>query len=135
MKKNNRNGCPAFARAVCVAAALLLLATTLNLQAQYNYTTLVFPGAEDTEACGISRNDIVGDYNNSSGDEYGFLYNGSTYTTLSIPGATGTSAQGISGTSIVGYYYYSYVDSNSPVSLALLMDSLAGETAGGCWRE
>jgi hypothetical protein len=65
---------------------------------------LSVPGAKDTEAFGISGNNIVGEYDNASG-EYGFLYNGSSYTTLSVPGASDTEADGISGNNIVGFYY------------------------------
>jgi hypothetical protein len=88
-------------RAVCTAAALLLLAITINSQAQYNYTTLSVPGAQRTCATGISGNTIVGYYYDGSTYQ-GFLYNGSSYATLSVPGAWDTHAHGISGNNIVG---------------------------------
>jgi hypothetical protein len=94
-----------FGGAACAGAALLLLATTINIQAQYKYTTLFVPGpVVSTVAAGISSNNIVGYYNNGSGYYSGFLYNGSNYTTLSVPGALSTMALGISGNDIVGSY-------------------------------
>ena len=75
----------------------------MNVQAQYNYTTLSVPGAANTWALGISGNNVVGTYLNG-GSHQGFLYNGSSYTTLTVPGATWTWALGISGNNIVGWY-------------------------------
>src|SRR5208337_4579084 len=82
------------------------------------YTTLDDPLASQspphpyyafgTQAYGISGNNIVGDYYDSSSNEHGFLYNGSTWTTIDDPlasaGVDGTQANGISGNNIVGYY-------------------------------
>jgi hypothetical protein len=48
------------------AGAILLLATTFNAQAQYNYTSLSVPGASATYALGISGTNIVGFYSYSS---------------------------------------------------------------------
>lgn len=93
-----------FPGAVC-AGAILFLAATMNVQAQYNYTTLNVPGAANTWAYGISGNNVVGTYLNG-GSHQGFLYNGSSYTTLSVPGASSTEARGISGNNIVGIYCY-----------------------------
>ena len=64
-------------------------ATTLNVQGQYNYTTLSVPGAADTYAYGISGNNIVGACN--GGDE-AFSYNraNGNYFTFSVPGAVDT---------------------------------------------
>jgi len=102
-----RAACHSFGGAVC-AGAILLLAATMNAQAQYNYTTLSVAGATDTWACAISGNNIVGWYDYGYGDPgHGFLYNGSSYTPLSVPG-TGTEwteAYGISGNNIVGAYW------------------------------
>ena len=56
-------------------------------------------------AIGISGNNIVGTYVDSSGNNNGFLYNGSTYTTLNDPlGVYGTFVDGIDGNNIVGSY-------------------------------
>ncbi len=76
-------------------------------QAQ-SYTTVDDPlgvNGTATIAFGISGNNIVGSYTASSGNTYGFLYNGSTYTTLNDPlGVYGTYAYGIDGNNIVGTY-------------------------------
>jgi hypothetical protein len=85
------------------AGAILLLATIFHAQAQYNYATLSVPTTSATEAFGISGTNIVGVYR-IGGNDYSFLYNGSSYTTLSEPGADATYAYGISGSNIVGYY-------------------------------
>jgi len=61
--------------------SLALLGAAASVQAQ-TYTTLDNPaGTGGTYAYGISGNNIVGWYANSSGWQLGFLYNGSTYTT------------------------------------------------------
>lgn len=52
---------------------------------------------------GISGNNIVGEYSDSSGI-HGFLYDGSTYKTLNVPGANATVCEGIDSGNIVGYY-------------------------------
>jgi hypothetical protein len=62
-------------------------------------------GVNGTAAFGISGNNIVGVYLDSSGNNNGFLYNGSTWTTLDDPlGVNGTQVLGIDGNNIVGYY-------------------------------
>jgi hypothetical protein len=60
-------------------------------------------GSWGTIADGISGNNIVGIYYNSSGT-HGFLYDGSTYTTLDDPLGQDTYVEGISGNTIVGWY-------------------------------
>src|SRR3989344_5571828 len=60
-----------------------------------------------TIAEGISDNNIVGYFADSSGRSHGYLYDGTTWTTLDAPGANptfGTDAEGISGGNIVGSY-------------------------------
>ena len=57
-----------------------------------------------TVVYGISGNNIVGYYLDSSGNYHGFLYNGSTYTTLNDPLGSLTVAIGVDGNNIVGYY-------------------------------
>jgi len=85
-------------------ALALLLAVTARAQ-NYNYTTIDDPLGVNTFAQGISGNNIVGYYEDSSGNYNGFLYNGSTYTTLNNPlGVNGTFAIGIDGNNIVGEY-------------------------------
>jgi len=87
------------------AGALLLLASAVNMQAQYNYTSFTVPGATSTYIYGISGNDLTGVYYVPSGP-YSFLYDGSTYTTLDVPGSQpiSTVANGVSGNNVVGYY-------------------------------
>jgi probable HAF family extracellular repeat protein len=49
---------------------------------------------------------IVGYYEDSSGQDYSFLYNGGTYTMIDPPGSTSTIADGINDLGqIVGSYY------------------------------
>ncbi len=77
------------------------------------YTTLDHPLAgntvnsgEGTHALGISGNNIVGYYTDSSDTDHSFLYDGSSFTSLEVPGAAiGTTyASGISGNYIVGEF-------------------------------
>ena len=67
------------------------------------WTTLDFPGANDTHAYGIDGSNIVG-YCNNGPSSFGFLYDGTDWTRLDSPGATRTAVFGIDGGNIVGYY-------------------------------
>jgi len=67
------------------------------------WTTLDYPGATQSYVSGISGNNIVG-YYGRSGNEQGFLYDGTNWTTIDMPGATTTLVRGISGNIIVGEY-------------------------------
>jgi autotransporter-associated beta strand protein len=90
------------------AAALSSATSTPALAQTITYTRLDDPLATQpygAAAFGISGNNIVGYYVDSSSVFHRFLYNGSTYTTLDDPlGAGETIAQGISGNNIVGWY-------------------------------
>ena len=74
------------------------------------FTTLndpVAPYGVDPE--GISGNNIVGLYRDTSNTYHGFFYNGSTYTPLNDPNAAtgarqGTFADAISGSIVAGFY-------------------------------
>src|SRR5436190_11950514 len=77
------------------------------------YTTLTPPGtsvegsgyqAGTTYATGVSGNNVVGWYLDSSGATHGFLYNGTTYTTLNPPGAASSIALAVSGNNVVGTF-------------------------------
>jgi hypothetical protein len=58
-----------------------------------------------TQAYGISGNNVVGTYTDSSNVLHGFLFNGSSYETIDDPlRVGGTVATGIFGSTIVGYY-------------------------------
>ncbi len=64
------------------------------------------PGVTGNQgAAAINGNNIVGDYTDGSGQQHGYLYNGTTWTTLDMPGATATSAEGIYGNDLVGAYH------------------------------
>ena len=84
--------------------ALLLLCTVGLTKA--NWVTLDFPDASDTYVNGIDGDKIVGYYEDISGTQHGFLYNGVTWATLDFPGASSTRAYGIDGDKIVGCYEY-----------------------------
>ena len=88
-----------------LTCGLAMLGVATMAQAQI-YTTLNAPLSHDwTSADGISGNNIVGGYTDSSGHESGYLYNGSTWMVLNDPLAVyGTIAFGIDGNNIVGKY-------------------------------
>lgn len=71
---------------------------------RFTFTTISYPGASATYACGIDGNNIVGYYSDASGTGHGFLYDGSTYTTLDYPANGNTLLYGIDGSNIVGVY-------------------------------
>ena len=76
-----------------------------------SYVLLNVPGAIQSSGLGINTSgDIVGDYQDSSGNYHGFLYDGSRYTTIDYPGSVATYAWDINDSGlIVG----TYSDSNS----------------------
>jgi hypothetical protein len=75
----------------------------------YSYTTINDPfGTNNTTAGSINASgQITGDYIDSSGNSYGFLYSGGRYTTIDDPFATmGTFANSINASGqITGYYH------------------------------
>src|SRR5271165_6129026 len=86
-------------------AVLLVLSIVANDSNAQTFTKIDDP-LGSTTPCGISGNNVVGAYTDSSRNTHGFVYNGSTYTTLDDPLATnGTEATGISGSNIVGPYF------------------------------
>src|ERR1700733_6788256 len=90
-------GIGTFMKRSLLAFAAMTLATTINIQAQYTYTTFSVPGSSTTYFDGISGNEILGNYTDNSGS-YNFLYDGSSLTILNIPG----EPLGIAGNDIVG---------------------------------
>ena len=82
--------------------AMLLWAAAASPSLAITYTTLDFPGGNNTYAVGISGGNIVGAYYDPSNVSHGFLYNGTTYTTIDYPGSTTTELSGIDGNNIVG---------------------------------
>ena len=83
----------------------------------YTYTTIDPPGSTYSVAESINnKGQIVGFYQNSSGQEFGFLDSGGKYTTIDFPGSIQTTPTAINAKGqIVG----TYADSNS-VSHAFL---------------
>ena len=73
----------------------LLLASTALLDAQ-TYTQIKVPGAVETEAHGINAfGQIVGSWQDASGNTHGFLYNAGTFTTIDYPGSDQTTLYAI----------------------------------------
>jgi hypothetical protein len=85
-----------------VIAGLALLIVISSAEA--NWTTLDFPGAEETYTFGIGGGKIVGAYLDTSGNLHGFLYDGANWATLDFPGAGATELNGIDGNRIVGVH-------------------------------
>src|SRR6202451_4866652 len=73
----------------------LLLTFTARLKAQ-TYIPIIYPGAVVTEAHGInSFGQIVGSWQDASGNTHGFLYNAGIYTSFDFPGSSQTTPYGI----------------------------------------
>ena len=75
------------------------------------WTTIDFPGADETQAVSINKNgDIVGFYT-KGGITHGFLLKGGVYSSVDVPGATQTVAKGINDSGLIaGFYTKQYVD-------------------------
>jgi probable HAF family extracellular repeat protein len=83
-------------RKAVLSLAILLLATTPLALAQGTYTQIDFPGAVYTQAYGINgAGDVVGGYNDSSGNNHGFFLSGGVYTTIDDPDVPQNFAYGI----------------------------------------
>lgn len=86
----------------------LLTAIFLLLSANYagagTWETLQVPGAitNGSQATGVDGGNVVGWYRDVSGNDHGFLYDGSSWESLDVPYPTWTVAYGISGSNIVG---------------------------------
>jgi len=70
------------------------------------FTTIDVPGATLTNAQGINhQGDIVGTYNDTAGQQHGFLRSGGQYRTIDIPNGHAVVARGINDAGdIVGSY-------------------------------
>jgi uncharacterized membrane protein len=69
------------------------------------FTTIDVPGATISEALGISRGRIVGDFTDVDGNVHGFLLEQGVFTTIDVPGAAATLPAGINRKGhIVGIY-------------------------------
>jgi len=97
--------------AASLFAVTVVAACAQPVRAQ-TWSSFNYPGAINTQARGISGNNIVGDYYTSFNPtiEHGYLYNGSTFISFDDPLAgtfngQGTIATGIAASgNIVGYY-------------------------------
>ncbi len=97
------------------ASALALVpAVASAAAAPARYTTIDVPGAADTAAVGINDSGVVsGFYEDSSGNDHGFLDRKGTFTTINVPGAADTVATVINDLGVVvGYYIDSSGDSH-----------------------
>jgi probable HAF family extracellular repeat protein len=73
----------------------LLLTFTARLKAQ-TYIPIIYPGAVVTEAHGINAfGQIVGSWQDASGNTHGFLYNAGIYTSFDFPGSSQTTPYAI----------------------------------------
>jgi hypothetical protein len=91
------------ARLACLGLVVVL--TTLGLEAMPSFVPIDFPGAAITVALGINRGgEIVGTYE-SAGVRHGYRLSGGVFTSIDYPGALQSSAHGIgSSGNIVGAY-------------------------------
>jgi hypothetical protein len=90
-----------------LASLGLFLGNTVQVKADYLFTTLDVPGSTSTRAQGINASgQIVGTYGVGFPAAHGFLLNGGSYTTFDVPGSITTEADGINASGqIVGVYH------------------------------
>ncbi|MHC5076620.1 MAG: PEP-CTERM sorting domain-containing protein, partial [Planctomycetota bacterium] len=69
-----------------------------------NFSTLDYPGSDETYLAGIDGENIVGRYRDMDYDNHGFIYNGGVFSILDYPDAYDTYTLGIDGDNIVGHY-------------------------------
>jgi hypothetical protein len=88
-----------------IILSVLLCAAGSSQSLAITYTTIDYPGSTETSAIGIDGGNIVGNYQDLSG-EHGFLYDGTKYTPFDVSLAQpyGIDVSGISGNNIVGTY-------------------------------
>lgn len=91
-------------RSAALAIIFIVVRSTFG-GSVFRYTTFDFPGAATTQLRGVSGDNIVGTYQDQSGLNHAFIWDGSHFTTLDDPLATnGTFATGVSGTTVIGAY-------------------------------
>jgi hypothetical protein len=90
-------------KSIVICAAIMLFPSVYALAGTLK--TFDAPEATQTYARGISGNNIVGYYTDTSGYVHGFIYDGTNWTILNKPGAEETKAMGIDGDNIVGRFY------------------------------
>ena len=73
-----------------------------------NYTSIAFPGGNNTSIIGVANKTIFGSYTDQASHQRGFLYDysGKTYSSISYPGSTLTTIWSISD----GVVYGQFVD-------------------------
>ncbi|MBN1908195.1 MAG: dockerin type I repeat-containing protein [Pirellulales bacterium] len=86
-------------------AAIFFCCSAVFTQADYSYTVLNLPGANQPRACGVSGANIAGTYSDSGG-YHTFVHDGTGYTTLvRPPGIQYDIPHDISGNNVVGECY------------------------------
>src|SRR5580698_7973480 len=79
------------AGAASALALALAPAAASAAAAPGRYTSIDVPGAADTIAVGVNDSGVVsGFYEDSSGNDHGFLDRHGTFTTIDVPGAADT---------------------------------------------
>ena len=81
---------------ITAIAALAVVPAPVVLSVQQKFTIIDVAGATGTAAEGINpQGDIVGFYNDSSGNSHGFLLSNGSFITIDAPGAVGTEGNAI----------------------------------------
>ena len=94
-------------------AAVLMFACSpilsVNAVAQggtYNFVNIDYPGALFSAPNGVNdRGQVVGYWDDASGNIHGYLYSNGVYTSLDYPGAASTEAVGINNSGIISGWY------------------------------
>lgn len=96
--------CPKFLR--ILIAVTILTAAPLAVATPNRFTTIDHPGAAHTFILGVNTaGDVVGAWDDASGNEHGFVLHDGTFTSFDYPGATWTDAFGITPEGdVVGQY-------------------------------
>jgi probable HAF family extracellular repeat protein len=85
--------------AIALAGAAIAILVALTAAAQpmtYTFTPIDPPDSIATYAYSINTaGQIVGDFQDNTGGEHGFLYSGGSFTTIDVPGASFTHPYGI----------------------------------------
>jgi hypothetical protein len=103
-----------------------------------------FPGGPTIGAniVGVSSDNVVGNYNDTSGNMHSFVYNAATgtYSEIKVPGSGFTDVLGISGKNVLGtysgtsgfrYFLYNgstYSDLNVPGGINAQLTGISGDT-------
>ena len=105
---------PAVLVLVVLSVALALAQTPMNtslapagvVSGSFSFTTIDFPGANQTRALGLNDNgDIVGTYRDSSGVFLGYLLSQGNFTTVDVPGSIQTRVLAINNLGVIGGHF------------------------------